>query len=181
MNQVSEMTTNDLILSRIDTLSENILDSLAWQFHVEAYSESLAISQKREFIKAAIKNHRYKGTPYAIKTTLAIIANDVKVEEWFKYQGKPYYFKLCLPRMLTSKEEMARLLEACKQEKNVRSWLDGISTQTQKKHQIFMGMQKRIKKHISIYPADIQNAEGHSAFYYGVASALTEEIELKGV
>ncbi len=61
-----------LIYSRIDELSEEVLDLLAWQFHIEGYEFAEDIWEKRRLIKEAIGNHRIKGTLAGIKKALEL-------------------------------------------------------------------------------------------------------------
>ena len=67
VNNVTAETVNELIMSRIDELPEPVVNSLAWQLHVDTYSEDLDIAQKRGLVKNAIKDHKYKGTSWAVK------------------------------------------------------------------------------------------------------------------
>lgn len=56
-NELTAVTTlipNVLVYSRIDQLPENLLDLLAWQFHVEDYDDSADIDIKRKQVKTAI-------------------------------------------------------------------------------------------------------------------------------
>ena len=120
-------TENDFIVSRIDMLPEEVIHSLAWQFHVDTYDMNLNTEQKRKLVKNAIKDHKYKGTSWAVKSVVEVLLNYAKVEEWFNYGGKPYHF-----RVNGSYGEIVRdgdlqsLVDAIQQAKNVRSWLDGI-------------------------------------------------------
>ena len=123
-----ESIGNTLILSRIDSLPEGIIDTLAWQFHVDTYDLGLSISQKRALVKNAIKDHKYKGTSWAVKSVVEVLLNYAKVENWWEYQGKPYHFRLNgSSGPLVNEEQVENLVNAINQAKNVRSWLDGIT------------------------------------------------------
>ena len=118
-----------LIYSRIDELPEEVLDLLAWQFHIEGYELASTIEEKRSFVKKAIELHRYKGTKWAIKNVLQILNIDGVVKEWFEYAGEPYKFKVSLG--ITNKEITTqlrdKLIQLINEYKNTRSWLDEIS------------------------------------------------------
>lgn len=51
-----------LIYPRIDSLSGEVLDLLAWQFHIEGWELARTETEKRELIKKAIDIHKLKGT-----------------------------------------------------------------------------------------------------------------------
>ena len=64
--KVKNEIVNALIYPRIDQLSEEVLDILAYQFHIEGYDLATTIEEKRNFIKKAIEMHRYKGTKWKL-------------------------------------------------------------------------------------------------------------------
>ena len=125
---VEFMKTSTLLLwSSIDTESESVIDHLAYQLHVDDYDSGLPIATKREMVKNSIDIHRHKGTPYAVEKAVQTIYSDSKIEEWFEYGGKPYYFKVTLiTAPLRGKADIAKLVRAINAAKNVRSWLDGV-------------------------------------------------------
>ena len=84
----SELTEQDLqklFVYAVDNQPEEVLDWLAWQFHVEGYDLAKTVEEKRNLVKNAIELHRYKGTRYAIKQALAALGLNVVVTEWFEY------------------------------------------------------------------------------------------------
>lgn len=150
INKVTTETVNELIMSRIDELPEPVVNSLAWQLHVDTYSEDLDISQKRELVKNAIKDHKYKGTSWAVKSVVEVLLGYAKVEEWFEYGGSPFHFRVNGSfGPVPSGDKLQSLVGAIYEAKNVRSWLDGVAFQRQKtviKHlAVPMTMHKEIK------------------------------------
>ncbi len=133
INKVTTETVNELIMSRIDKLPEPVVNSLAWQLHVDTYSEDLDISQKRELVKNAIKDHKYKGTSWAVKSVVEVLLGYAKVEEWFEYGGSPFHFRVNGSfGPIPSGDKLQSLVDAIYEAKNVRSWLDGVAFQRQK-------------------------------------------------
>lgn len=65
--QLGEQAELVLILPRLKKLPEEIVDELAWQYHVDFYDVSADITKKRELVRKAIARHRYKGTPAAVE------------------------------------------------------------------------------------------------------------------
>ncbi|MGJ0848251.1 phage tail protein [Tissierella praeacuta] len=82
------------ILSNIDNIeNEELIDHLAYQFHVDFYDPSLNLDKKRKLVKRSIAQHRKKGTPMAVERLMQTIFGGGGVEEWFEYDGDPYHFK----------------------------------------------------------------------------------------
>lgn len=128
VNKVTAETVNELIMSRIDELPEPIVNSLAWQLHVDTYNEDLDISQKRKLVKNSIKDHKYKGTSWAVKSVVEVLLNYAEVEEWFDYGGSPYHFRVNGSYgPIVNGDALNNLVSAINEAKNVRSWLDGVS------------------------------------------------------
>lgn len=60
--EIFQAIINSLIYPRIDSLSGEVLDLLAWQFHIEGWELARTETEKRELIKKAIDIHKLKGT-----------------------------------------------------------------------------------------------------------------------
>ena len=124
--KVKEQIINVLIYPRIDQLSEEVLDLLAWQFHIEGYELASTIEEKRNLIKKAIQLHRYKGTKYAIEQVLKALNLDGKISEWFEYNGTPYHFRvdIDLKYQGLQSDTYDKLLNLIEEYKNLRSKLE---------------------------------------------------------
>ena len=90
-----------LILPRLDELPENVLDLLAWQWHVDFYELARSVEAKRDFIRTSILWHRKKGTVWAILKALDMIGVKGTFTPWWELKddegnviGKPYTFAL---------------------------------------------------------------------------------------
>lgn len=113
-------------LPRLDELSGQVLDLLAWQMHVDApYFEPLFLSDKvkRNLIRESISVHRQKGTRAAIEKVNAAFGREVKIEEFFEYGGLPYHFRI-KTRPFNNPSDQAAWLRQLDDAKNVRSWYD---------------------------------------------------------
>lgn len=118
---------NVLILSRINELPAEVVDALAWQFHVDTYDTGMDIAQKRQLVENAIRDHKYKGTPWAVKSVVKVILGYAEVEEWWQYDGSPYHFRVNgSAGPVVYGAQLEKLVDAINRAKNVRSWLDGI-------------------------------------------------------
>lgn len=151
VNKVTAETVNELIMSQIDELPEPVVNSLAWQLHVDTYMEDLDIAQKRKLVKNAIKDHKYKGTSWAVKSVVEVLLNYAKVEEWFKYKGSPYHFRVNGSYgSIVNGDSLQNLVNAINEAKNVRSWLDGISFERQKMVSKHLAMPVAMYKEIRV-------------------------------
>lgn len=116
-----------LLLPRLDSLPEELLDELAWQYHVDFYRDIYPIETKRELVRTAIERHRRKGTPAAVEEMVRTVYQDSVVEEWFEYGGEPYWFRVLLsagtPRSNLSMKELLALVD---EYKSYRSHLEGV-------------------------------------------------------
>jgi len=115
------------LLARLDELPEEIVDSLAWQLHVDFYEPDLPIEQKRELVRQAIPWHKYKGTKWAVEQVVSIIFKEAKVKEWFEYDGDPYHFRVETEQTLANDTDLDRLVSMIDATKNTRSWLQDVT------------------------------------------------------
>ena len=72
-----------LVYSRIDGLSETVLDTLAYDFNIGWYDYSYSIEEKRRIIREAFKIFRFIGTKYAVETALRSIYPVAYLREGF--------------------------------------------------------------------------------------------------
>lgn len=172
-----EEIDNVLILSRIDTIPEELIDTLAWQFHVDTYDLGLSVTQKRQLVKNAIKDHKYKGTSWAVESVVDILLNYAKVEQWWEYQGKPYHFRVNGGSgALVNEEQVENLVNAINQAKNVRSWLDGITFYRNISTSKRVGIGVYVYKRVDIGLPKIENPIVHTSKYMGVGSYVFKKV-----
>lgn len=115
-----------LLYVHIDSLGEDLLNHLAYQFHVDFWDENLTVEQKRSLVKNSIKYHKHKGTPGAVEDLLSTIFHETWIKEWFEYGGNPYFFKVFTKDKITSYKTYEDLIRALNTVKNTRSWLEAI-------------------------------------------------------
>lgn len=77
-----EMITKDP--GRVDA---GLLDYLAWEMSVDVWAMDWPESVKRQVIGISAEVHRYKGTPYAIRTALEAFDVDTELLEWHAPDG----------------------------------------------------------------------------------------------
>lgn len=129
----------NIIYARIDELDEQTLDVLAYDLHVDWYDYSYPIEVKRQTIRDSVRVHRRLGTKYAVETALGAVFPGTRVQEWFEYGGEPYMFKVIIGATESgvSADRQAAVLERVRFYKNLRSHLEAISYQIEKKAAVF--------------------------------------------
>ena len=125
--QLGEQAELVLILPRLKKLPEEIVDELAWQYHVDFYDVAADITKKRELVRKAIARHRYKGTPAAVEEVCSAAFDTAEVVEWYEYSGEPYHFRVrMMQESIPDETAMAEMVKAVNSAKNTRSWLDSL-------------------------------------------------------
>ncbi len=115
----------NIIYAKTDSLPETLLDILAYDLHIDWYDYNCPKDIKKELIKSGIKVHQKLGTKCAVQTVLQDIYKTSKIEEWFEYNGRPFYFRPVIG-IEAGQEEVNVFLKYLKLVKNARSWLDAI-------------------------------------------------------
>lgn len=135
LQKLSLAAREALLLPRLDELPHEILDQLAYQYHVDFFEPTeMDLETKRKLIRNSIYEHRIKGTKFAVENLLNKITAGAEVQEWFEYGGRPYYFRVNLKGLKDygdNGETFMRMIEATK---NARSWLDDIIFDLSKEH-----------------------------------------------
>ncbi len=177
LNLAAKLIPLVAVYARVDELPEEILDALAWQFHMDIYDDSADIEAKRNAVKTAIQYHRYKGTIWAVKEAAGAISQNAEIKEWFDYGGDPYHFKAIAEKPIATLEELRGLISAMTNAKNVRSWLDGIEYKTSSTYKAFAFTceydREVLTREIELVP------DCDAPIYVGIGSSWTREIDIK--
>ena len=127
LEKLSAAIKNVLHLPRLDELESDILDHLAWQYHVDKYSSDFDLNVKRKMIRESIYLHRIKGTKAAVLLALKAFSERPEISEWFEYDGEPYFFRLTLRDLKDVGDDGETLFQVINDAKNVRSWLEQVT------------------------------------------------------
>lgn len=160
-------TDNTLIYSAIDRLQEEVLDLLAWQFHIEGYELVGSLEEKRAMIKNAIEIHRHKGTKWAIKKVLEILHMDGEIQEWFDYNGEAYKFKVLVKSIIQDEDTYKKLAELINEYKNVRSLLDVIGFHREYTNNIYYAFAQKNGKNYKI-GLHVDTTVENNDYYIGI-------------
>lgn len=111
------------IYTNISQLTEPLLDILANDYKVDWYLFDGTLSSKRAQIQSCFYVHRHLGTKGAIVYALSDLCPGTDVEEWFEYNGLPYYFRIILDvteqRLPISQDVIERLVKILKPTRSV--------------------------------------------------------------
>ena len=114
------------IISNIDALDETVLDILARDFKVDWYDPDCTLEQKRRLLKSSWQVHKVMGTKAAVEAAASAVYPYARVQEWFEYGGKPYWFRMDvdLPEEEWTQERHVRLMRQVQFYKSLRSHLE---------------------------------------------------------
>jgi phage tail P2-like protein len=127
--QMYECIPGILFWPFVDQQIPPLLDILAWEMHVDIWAGwdgALTTEQKIDLINSSIDWHRHKGTIYAVEQMLKTVFREGRVQEWYQYGGRPYYFRVVLNEPFDS-ERWQRAYAGILAVKNVRSWMEDMS------------------------------------------------------
>lgn len=119
---LSRLTTWD----RIDELSEDELDDLAWELNILWYDKSVGIDAKREIIKNSDEVYRHLGTKWAVENVINSYFGEGYLKEWFEYNGEPGHFRVYSTNPTLTNEKLIEFLNLLQKVKRASSQLDGI-------------------------------------------------------
>ena len=85
------------VLATIAEQPEDVVDRLAYQFHVDYYDETWDITKKRAAVINSIRLHRLAGTRGAVEDVLRDVwGNGATVMEWWEFGGEPGTFDVII-------------------------------------------------------------------------------------
>jgi phage tail P2-like protein len=153
MREISSEARKVLMYLFIDELPEEVIDLLAWQDHVDFYEPDLPLGKKRELVGQAFSTHMSKGTPWAVDQVVSAAFDDSKVEEWFEYDGEPFYFRITTTDRMTDDKKYSDIFRAINAVKNLRSRLESITIRRDNQMGLYAGGVVTNLKIITIKPA----------------------------
>lgn len=179
---ISDSISEALILSRIDYLSEDILDLLAFQFHVDFYDLAAALDMKREAVKGSVIWHMKKGTEWAILKALSMIGIEGEFLHWKDTGDEPYTFRIKAKitgdfyRTQGRDKIIESIRRAVMESKSARSYFKGLDTSIEfhDDMNIYAGLFDALTGFQIISLARIP-APDDSRLYAGIASGLQGE------
>lgn len=135
LQKLSNETKLPLHLPRLEELPHEVLNELAWAYHVDFFEpEKMDLSTKRLLISNAILQHRKYGTQFAVEKLLNTLSRGAKISTWFNYDGLPYHFKVNLKGLQDLSDDGERIWRAIEVAKSVRDTIDDFDFDLSKEH-----------------------------------------------
>ena len=159
-------TAYPALISRIDELDSDTIDSLAWQWHVDFYDQNLSLNKRRALVKNSIRWHIKKGTKAAVEEMVQTVFESGRVTEWFEYGGEPYHFKIDLlsaPRIV--QDDLEKVVRVINSVKNTRSWLDSLGFIRESEGKQYYGIAPHLHKRYGV--AQVLHAETSGNVFIG--------------
>ena len=180
LRKVTAATRDALILPRIDELSEEVVDLLAWQWSVDFYDELKSLAEKRNAVKQSIAVHSIKGTRRAVELALHMVYTSGEVSEWFEYGGRPYYFRVRFiePENIRM-EDVDRVIRIINAVKNTRSWFESIGFTRHVPMGLYHGTVISTDKAYRLMPPRPRDTTIHSGTYQGIAISVYKEVVIR--
>lgn len=151
MQRLIGYSQNISIYAAIDTAPEELLDLLAVEFNTQYYDTSMDVEVKRELVKNTFIWYMHTGTAAAVEELVKAVFGTGEVEEWFKYGGDPYHFKIHTFNV-ESTDEMLRLAEILvKSVQNVRSHLEEVIVEIMESMTIHTGCASYFDGDMTVY------------------------------
>lgn len=108
---------------KLETMTHEELDDLAWELNVLWYNAAGTLRQKREQIRTSDDVWRTLGTRHAIETVISQLFIKGKLLEFWEYGGEPHHFMVeCYdPKVLTpdGEKEFRRIVEIVKRKSQI--------------------------------------------------------------
>ncbi|MFS0838049.1 phage tail protein I [Paenibacillus sp. 1P03SA] len=139
LRQLSEEIGRLTFYDRLDKLTEEEADELAWQFHVDFYEPELPLEQKRELVRNAFRWHKRKGTPSAVEELVAALFGEGRVEEWFEYGGQPFRFRVITNNPEVTQERAREFYRAVESVKRLSARLERVILSQTEEMPLYVG------------------------------------------
>ena len=108
---------------KIDELTEEECDALAWELDIDWYDASIGLAEKRETIKSAQQIKRKRGTKWAVERLISAYFGTGYVVEWYEMDESPFTFAVITTNGKIAEQDYDKFLKAVNAAKNARSQL----------------------------------------------------------
>lgn len=145
VDETPEVCFIPLIMGLTD---ENLVDILAWQFHVDFYDPRKPLEFKKQLVQDSIIWHKTKGTVALVQWVLDTYwPGGATIEEWFDYMDPlpppapdpplgwvyadgdwhdRYRFRISIDQLVINPEDELAVLKLVDRYKPISRWCDGI-------------------------------------------------------
>ena len=114
------------LYASLETLDGQVLDALAFQYHIPEYMTDFSVDTKRKLLQGCLHSHQLRGTVAAVEQVIEKIFGFGYVEEWFQYNGQPYRFKVHTSNPSVEDSMVAEFERILGATQNIRSVLEQV-------------------------------------------------------
>lgn len=139
------------IYPNISSLSEKLLDILAYDYKVDWYFFEGSLESKRAQIKSSFYVHRHLGTKSALIFALTDTFPGTYIEEWFEYGGRPGYFRIRSDNPAITSDVIS-LLDLIRKVKRASARLESIQLGLETDGNVIFGIATEMAGCIDIWP-----------------------------
>jgi len=178
--EIVSYSENVKVYADIDNLNEAGLDSLAMQWKIKGYKDSLPPANKRQLVKSGLLYQLFLGTAKVIKDKARAIYNgEAIVSEWFEYGGEPYLFKVDIETTNgIDLEKIAEMEQFIDENKNARSHLEGIHARLRHNIRLGLGSTAQDEEFLHVMPHLKKEHLAIAQPHFGGFSLGNEKIEI---
>lgn len=139
----------------ISQVSDAVLDAMAAELRTQYYDASASRIVREGMVKQTLGWYMRGGTNATLSEYLTTLYGGGQIEEWFDYDGDPYYFKAVVNIAedtvipIGSTKEIIRKINGYK---NVRSWLEALIFQILIEIQVSTEVDACVRLFMEFYP-----------------------------
>lgn len=117
----------------------NLIDILAWQFHVDVYDSTKPIEFRKSLVQMSIAWHRTKGTLALLQQVLDTYwPGGATIQEWYQYYSplppnypttgwnSRYLFRIFVNQAVIAPEDEAAVLDLINRYKPISRWCEAV-------------------------------------------------------
>lgn len=96
--EIIELIKLSNIYGRIDELSQEILEAMAWENKMLGPEWAIAkdLETRRELVKNSFLLNKMRGTRWAVERVFRILGIQAEIKEWFEEDAAPFTFRISL-------------------------------------------------------------------------------------
>ena len=125
--------------NQIDNYNDELLDELAWEYHIDWYDSTVDEYIKKKLLKNSDKVHMRLGTPWAVEQVVTDFFGDSSISEWFEYGGEPHFFRIFTGAPLKTYDDYMKFMGRLEKIKRKSSWLEFMQIKPRLEEQIYIG------------------------------------------
>lgn len=138
VKKICDLAKKVTIWSDMDNANPRYYDYMAASIKAPYYKSGYDDQRKLDLLKSTVLSNQYAGTKKSVDNTLSAVYKDEEFVQWFKYNGKPYHFKIKLTDRMES-DTLDNIVEILKKVKAIRSKMDAVEADRETSGTVYAG------------------------------------------